>query len=65
MRKSTVIPILLLAYLAVMSWLGYPAYAAGHFSALFYFGNITLTTAIILLLHINLKRREQNRNRKR
>ncbi|MDE6489909.1 MAG: hypothetical protein K2L49_01980 [Muribaculaceae bacterium] len=66
MKKSTVIPVLLLAYLAVMSWMGYPAYASRQFSALFYFGNIGLTAAIILFLHINLKRREQqNRNRKR
>lgn len=65
MKKSTVIPVLLLVYLAVMSWMGYPAYAAGHFSALFYFGIIALTSVIILFLHINLKHRERNRNRKR
>ena len=60
--RSTLIPLILLVYLAVMSYIGYPAYADGRTSALYYFGVIGVTLAVIVLLHFNLKRRERLRS---
>ncbi len=56
-RRSTTIPLILLVYLGVMSYIGYPEFQQGHY--LFYFGVIGLTLAIILLLRIFLKKRER------
>lgn len=61
MKRSTVIPLVLLVYLGVMACIGWPDYAAGRTSAFFYFGVIALTLVILVLLHFNLKRREQLR----
>lgn len=61
-KKSTLLPIVLLAYLAVMSYIGYPDYAAGRSSALYYFGIIGATLLVIILLHFSLKRRERLRS---
>ncbi len=44
-----------------MAYIGYPEYAAGHTSALYYFGTIGITIVILILLHFNLKRRERLR----
>lgn len=55
--RSTLVPLLLLVYLAVMSYIGWGNYAKGETSALYYFGTIGVTMVIILLLHFNLKRR--------
>lgn len=60
-KRSTVIPILLLIYLAVMACIGWPEYAAGRSSALYYWGIIASTLIVIVLLHFNLKRRERLR----
>ena len=60
MKKSTVIPLVLGVYLAVMASIGWPDYAAGRTSATFYFG-VIITMAILVLLHFNLKRRERLR----
>ncbi len=59
LKRSTVIPIVLLIYLAVMSCIGYPDYAAGIYSPLYYFGIIGVTLIVIFLLHLSLKRRER------
>lgn len=59
--KSTLIPSLLLIYLAVMSYIGYGAYKRGEFSATYYFGTIIATILVIILLHFSLKRREKLR----
>ena len=59
--KSTLIPSLLLIYLAVMSYIGYGAYNCGEFSATYYFGTIIATILVIILLHFSLKRREKLR----
>lgn len=64
LRRSTVIPVLLSVYLIVMASIGYPEYAAGRTSALYYFGIIVTTIVVIILLHLNLKRRERNRRRR-
>ena len=40
LKRSTVIPVVLALYLAVMAYIGYPEYASGNMSALYYFGVI-------------------------
>lgn len=60
--KSTLIPVLLLIYLGVMSFIGWDAYRSGKFSALYYFGTIAGTLLVIILLHFSLKRREKLKN---
>lgn len=62
LRKSTLLPLLLLVYLGVMSYIGYPGYASGDYSPLYYFGVIAATLIVILLLHLSLKRRERLRH---
>lgn len=59
MKRSTVIPLLLLVYLAVMSYIGRGEFFAGNY--LYYFGIIGITLVAIVLLHFTLKRRERNR----
>lgn len=59
--RSTVIPVLLLIYLAVMSYIGYADYASGKSSPLYYFGVIGATLLVIFLLHLSLKRKEKLR----
>ncbi len=61
MKKSIVIPILLLIYLGFMSYVGYSGYASGEYSAFYYFGVIAATLCVIVILHFNLKRRERLR----
>lgn len=61
MKKSTFIPVALLAYLGVMSYIGYPGYVSGEYSALYYFGIIIATLCVIVALHFSLKRRERLR----
>ncbi|MDE7410835.1 MAG: hypothetical protein K2M94_02225 [Paramuribaculum sp.] len=56
LRRSTLIPLLLLIYLAVMAYIG-----RDHLSqenSLYYFGVIAGTLAVIVILHFTLKRRE-------
>ncbi len=60
-KRSTLIPAILLVYLAVMSVIGYGGYSKGNMSALEYFGIIAVTLVVIILLHFNLKRRERLR----
>lgn len=60
-ERSTILPVILLVYLAVMAYIGYPDFAAGRTSALMYFGIIGITLIVIVLLHFNLKRRERYR----
>ncbi|MCI8998123.1 MAG: hypothetical protein HFJ95_03905 [Muribaculaceae bacterium] len=60
LQRSTVIPLLLLAYLGVMSYIGFPEYRQGHY--LYYFGVIGVTLIIIGILHLFLKKRERLRH---
>lgn len=60
-KRSIIIPLVLLVYLAVMATIGWDEYAAGRSSALYYFGTIAVTLIIIVLLHFNLRRRERLR----
>ena len=60
-KKSTVLPLILLIYLAVMSYIGYGSYSIGAISALYFYGGIGATLIVIFLLHLSLKRRERLR----
>lgn len=60
-KRSTLVPLILAAYLCVMAIIGYDGYASGHMSTLYYWGVIGITLVIIILLHFNLKRRERLR----
>lgn len=60
MKKSTLIPCLLLVYLAIMSYIGRHELQAGNYT--FYFSTIAITLLCIVLLHFTLKRRE-NKNK--
>lgn len=60
-NKSIIIPIALLAYLGVMSYIGYKGYASGEFSAIRYFDVIAVSFLIIVLLFFSLKRKEKLR----
>lgn len=60
-KRSTLVPSILAVYLAVMAWIGYPEYAAGHTSTLYYFGIFGITIVILILLHFSIKRRERLR----
>ncbi len=62
LRRSTFIPLILLVYLGVMSYIGFHEYQEGHY--LYYFGVIVVTLAIIALLHFFLKKRERQRERR-
>lgn len=59
MKPSTYIPLLLLAYLGVMAYIGRGELDKGNY--LYYFGIIAITLIIILLLHIFLKRRQRTK----
>ncbi len=61
MKKYILIPSVLLAYLAVMSYIGYPSYVSGAISELYYFGVIGICLVIIIVLYFLIKKREQYR----
>lgn len=63
-KRSTVIPAILSVYLLIMAAIGWPRYASGEESALFYFGVLGVTVAVIVLLHFNLKRQEKLRRKR-
>ncbi len=62
LKRSTVIPLCMLAYLAVMAWLGRGRLAAGDY--LYYFGVIGISLVIIVLLYFALRRKETLRQRR-
>lgn len=59
-RKSTWLPIMLLAYLGVMSYIGRGEFQSGNY--LYYFGIISGTLLAIVLLHFFLKKKERLQN---
>ena len=63
--RATLIPGVLLVYLAVMSVMGWKNFSAGHMSPLQYYGVIAVTLVIIVLLHFTIRRRERLRDRRR
>ncbi len=56
-KKSTIIPLALLVYLAGMAYIGRSHFLAGDY--LFYFGIIGATLAIVIILHFVLKKKEK------
>lgn len=64
-RRSTLIPILLLIYLTVMASIGWKQYALGAVTATYYFGIIAATLVVIVMLHFNLRKREKLRDERR
>lgn len=60
-KRSILIPIVLLAYLAVMSTMGWKQYQSGQIGALYFYGVVCSTLVVIVLLHFSLKRRERLR----
>ena len=58
-NKTIVIPLVLLFYLFIMSYIGYSGYSSGEFSATRYFGVIIGSLFIIILLYFSLKRKEK------
>ena len=62
MKKSTYIPLLLLAYLGVMSYIDRGEFLAGNY--LYYFGIIGITLLCIILLHFFMKKRDKLRRQR-
>lgn len=58
-RRSTLLPLILLIYLAVMSYIGRGEFYAGNYT--YYFGIIAVTLLCIVLLHFFLRRKEKLR----
>ncbi|MDO4319481.1 MAG: hypothetical protein Q4C34_02795 [Bacteroidales bacterium] len=61
LSRATIIPAVLLIYLAVMAVIGYDNYVKGGMTPTEYYGIIALTLVIIVLLHFSLKRRDRLR----
>lgn len=64
LKKYDVVPAVLLVYLGVMVYLGYPDYVAGATPAWLYFGGTVFTILVIILLRINMKKRVEYRRRR-
>ena len=62
MKKSTYIPLMLLVYLGVMSYIGRQEFFDGHY--LYYFGIIGTTLLCIILLHLFMKKRDRLRRQR-
>ena len=56
-KRSVVFPIILLAYLAAMAWVGRDRLERGEY--LYYFGIIGIGLIIIVLLYFSLRKKEQ------
>lgn len=63
MKKYNIIPAILVVYLGVMCYLGWPHFISGEYSALRYFGVIILSLVCIIALRVNMKRRDEQRHR--
>lgn len=61
-KKSVVFPLVMLAYLAVMAWIGRDRLDRGEY--LYYFGIIGVGLVIILLLYFSLRKKEQLQQRR-
>ena len=63
-RRSTLLPLALLAYTCLMAYIGRGYYFSGDY--LYYFGVLGATLVVLILLHFSLKRKEamqEKRNR--
>lgn len=63
-KRYNFVPLVLLVYLAVMVYLGYPGYVSGATSPALYFGGTAFTLVVIILLRFNLKKRIELRRRR-
>ncbi|MBO4723387.1 MAG: hypothetical protein J5629_10735 [Muribaculaceae bacterium] len=61
-KRSVIFPIIMLAYLAVMAWVGRDRLERGEY--LYYFGIIGVGLVIILLLYLSLRKKEQLQQRR-
>ncbi len=61
-KRSVVFPIIMLAYLAAMAWVGRDRLERGEY--LYYFGIIGIGLIIIVLLYFSLRKKEQLRERR-
>ena len=64
LKRSTIVPSLLGVYLLVMAAIGYPRYASGEETPMFYFGVLAISAIVIVLLHFNLKKQERIRRQR-
>lgn len=58
-KRSTIIPLVLFAYLLIMAYVGRGLYYSGEY--MHYFGVIGLTLIVLVILHFSLKRKERLR----
>jgi TRAP-type uncharacterized transport system fused permease subunit len=63
-KKTILIPAMLLVYLIVMATLGYPDFARGKSSAAEYFGTIAISLLAIVLLYFNFRYRDRLRQKR-
>ena len=61
-KRSVVFPIIMLAYLAAMAWVGRDRLERGEY--LYYFGIIGIGLIIIVLLYFSLRKKEQLQQRR-
>lgn len=61
-KRSVVFPIIMLAYLAAMAWVGRDRLERGEY--LYYFGIISIGLIIIVLLYFSLRKKEQLQQRR-
>ncbi len=61
-KKSVIFPLVMLAWLAAMAWIGRDNLAQGKY--LRYFGIIGVSLIIILLLYLSLRKKEQLQQRR-
>ena len=61
-KRSVVFPLVLLAYLGFMAWIGRDRLARGEY--LYYFGIIGISLLILVLLYFSLRKKEQLRERR-
>lgn len=61
-KKLVVFPIIMLAYLAAMAWIGRDRLERGEY--LYYFGIIGVGLLIIVLLYFSLRKKEQLQQRR-
>ena len=61
-KRSIIFPVIMLAYLAVMAWVGRDRLDRGEY--LYYFGIIGVGLVIIVLLYFSLRKKEQLQQRR-
>jgi len=61
-KRSVVFPLIMLAYLGAMAWIGRDRLQNGEY--LYYFGIIGVSLLIIVLLYFSLRKKEQLRKQR-